>query len=70
MSAASSGGALGATRSEPGSVSVIDTSSNTVSTTAPVEFEPQGVAVAPDGRHVYIANVGSWSVSVMDTGSG
>ena len=37
-------------------VSVIDTASNTVTATIPVGIGPQGVAVTPDGRKVYVAN--------------
>jgi YVTN family beta-propeller protein len=48
------------------SVSVIDTSKNSVLTTIPVGSFPQGVAVTPDGTHAYVANV-SDSVSVIDT---
>lgn len=56
--------------SESGSVSVIDTGSNTVTTTIPVGDGPSGVAVSPDGRHAYITNYSSGSVSVIDTGVG
>jgi YVTN family beta-propeller protein len=50
-------------------VSVIDTATNTVTTTIPVGNEPLGIAVTPDGTKVYVANegVGSESVSVIDT---
>ncbi|MGH3671038.1 MAG: YncE family protein [Pseudonocardiaceae bacterium] len=50
-----------------GSVSVIDTLSNTVIATIPVGSCPEGVAVTPDGRHVYVPNFASNSVSVIDT---
>lgn len=33
----------------------------------PVGVGPVGVAVAPDGGHVYVANFGSNAVSVIDT---
>jgi YVTN family beta-propeller protein len=49
-----------------GSVSVIDTATNTV-TTIPVGQSPKGVAVTPDGSKVYVVNEGSSSVSVIDT---
>jgi YVTN family beta-propeller protein len=37
-------------------VTVIDTNTNTVVTRIPVGIAPSGVAVAPDGKHVYVAN--------------
>jgi YVTN family beta-propeller protein len=37
-------------------VSVIDTATNTVSTTIPVGGQPFGVAVTPDGSKVYVGN--------------
>ncbi|MER5223901.1 serine/threonine-protein kinase [Streptomyces flaveus] len=53
----------------PGSVSVIDTTTNhTLGNPIPVGDGPHGVAVSPDGRRVYVANHG-WgspgSVSVI-----
>jgi YVTN family beta-propeller protein len=48
-------------------VSVIDTATNTVATTVAVGTAPLGVAVTPDGKHVYVANQGSSSVSVIET---
>src|SRR5438477_92473 len=50
-----------------GTVSVIDTASNTVMATVPVGNFPNGVAVTPDGAHVYVANVGGSTVSVIAT---
>jgi YVTN family beta-propeller protein len=54
-----------------GSVSVIDTPTNTViGSPIPVGSFPFGVAVTPDGSKVYVANEGSGasgSVSVIDT---
>ncbi len=51
-----------------GTVSVIDTATNTVvGTPIPVGREPYGVAVTPDGKHAYVANRGSNNVSVIDT---
>jgi YVTN family beta-propeller protein len=40
-------------------VSVIDTATNTVTATIPVGRSPEGVAVTPDSRKVYVANVSS-----------
>jgi YVTN family beta-propeller protein len=58
-------------------VSVIDTTSNTVAgepTKAgegpiPVGLAPEGVAVSPEGKRLYVANAASDTVSVIDTGS-
>jgi YVTN family beta-propeller protein len=50
-------------------VSVIDTSTNTVGTTIPVGTYPDGVAIAPDGNHVYVTHDFPGMVSVIDTGS-
>jgi len=50
------------------SVSVIDTTTNTVvGDPIPVGSFPIGVAVTPDGKHAYVVNVDSNSVSVIDT---
>ena len=54
------------TFSVPGNtVSVIDTATNTVTATVVVGSRPEGVAVAPDGKFVYVANFGSNNVSVI-----
>ncbi len=52
-----------------GSVSVIDTATHppSVVVTVPVGTFPQGVAVTPDGKHVYVANFNSNNVSVIET---
>ena len=50
-----------------GTVSVIDTATNTVvGLPIPVGKEPFGVDVTPDGKHAYVANRGSNNVSVID----
>ncbi|MCD2158406.1 YncE family protein, partial [Rhodococcus cerastii] len=46
-------------------VSVIDTATNTVTSTVGVGTAPNGVAVTPDGAHAYTANQGGNSVSVI-----
>jgi len=50
-----------------GTVSVIDTSTNSVVATVQVGSSPKGVAVNPAGTRVYVANAGSSNVSVIDT---
>jgi YVTN family beta-propeller protein len=55
------------TNSGDGTVSVIDTTNNTVVMTIPVGRKPFGVAVTPDDSKVYIANSGDDTVSVIDT---
>ena len=52
--------------SQSNSVSVIDTSTNTVITTIPAGNGPVGVAVNPAGTRVYLTNT-SGGVSVIDT---
>ena len=56
------------TNNASNSLSVIDTTSNTVTATIPVGAAPAGVAITPDGSHVYTANSYSDSVTVTDTG--
>src|SRR3990172_8436028 len=48
-------------------VSVIDTSNNTVIATVGVGCCPIGVAVTPDGTFVYVVNLIDGTVSVIDT---
>src|SRR5262249_43923096 len=50
-----------------GTVSVIDTATNTVVATVPVGSFPRGVAITPDGTHAYVANSVSGTLSVIDT---
>jgi YVTN family beta-propeller protein len=49
-----------------GTVSVIDTATNTLIATVPVESYPIGVAVNPAGTKVYVTNRGSNIISVID----
>jgi YVTN family beta-propeller protein len=52
----------------PGTVSVIDTASNTVTSTITVGDFPIGVAISADGARAYVANGGfSGTISVIDT---
>lgn len=48
-------------------VSVINTSDNTVTATVSVGDEPWGVAVDPDGDYVYVTNKSGANVSVIST---
>ncbi|MEU6216287.1 beta-propeller fold lactonase family protein [Streptomyces sp. NPDC047022] len=50
-----------------GTVSVIDTTTNAVTTTITVGTQPTGVAITPDGTHAYVTDLGSGTVSVIDT---
>ncbi len=50
-----------------GTVSVIDTASNTVVKTINVGLHPTGMALSPSGDRVYITNANSDTVSVIDT---
>jgi YVTN family beta-propeller protein len=49
----------------PGTVSVIDTTTNAVTGTIAVGSFPFGVAVSPDGSSLYVANARSGTVSVI-----
>ena len=49
-------------------VSVIDTATKTVVATVGVGSVPDGIAVTPDGTHVYVANSSSDTVSVIPVG--
>jgi len=51
----------------PGTVSVINTTTNTVATNVIVGLDPYGIAVTPDGTKVYVTNSGSNNVSIIDT---
>jgi YVTN family beta-propeller protein len=53
----------------PGTVSVIDTATNTVVVTLAVGYDPIAVAVTPDGKHAYVTNMISNTVSVIRTAS-
>jgi len=55
------------TNNADNSVSVIDTTSNTVIATIPVGNSPSGIAAAPDGSHVYVRNQNEETISVIDT---
>jgi len=51
-------------------VSVIDTTTNTVVSTIPVGNSPQGVAAGLDGAFLYVANKADNTISVVDTSTG
>jgi YVTN family beta-propeller protein len=48
-------------------VSLVDTTSNTVSSTIPVGKSPQGIVVTPDGAKVYVVNGLGNSLTVLNT---
>ena len=50
-----------------GSVSVIDTATDTVSATVSGGTNPRGIAITPDGAYAYSTGLGSDDVSVIDT---
>ena len=52
-----------------GTISVINTATNTVTATVNYQtgFEPIGIAISPDGKTVYVADEYWWGVFVMDT---
>jgi YVTN family beta-propeller protein len=50
-----------------GTVSVIDTASNTVIKTVDVELHPSGMALSSNGDRVYVTNANSDTVSAIDT---
>lgn len=49
-----------------GQIAVLDTVTNTVSTTISVSNTPVGIAVSPDGSHAYTANEGNNTVGVIN----
>ena len=49
-----------------GTVSVINTATNTITGTVPVGAGPFGVAVSSDGSRIYVANTNDDTVSVID----
>ena len=50
-------------------VEVIDTETNQVIATVPVQTSPSAIAVSPDGKSVWVANSGSRTVQRIDTQS-
>lgn len=50
-----------------GTISVINTVTNSVESSVTVGAHPNGVSVSPDGGTVYVANEGAGSVSVIST---
>ncbi len=51
-------------------MSVITTATGAVSATITVGSNPRGVAITPDGTHVYVTNGGDGTVSVITTATG
>ncbi len=52
--------------SASGSISVLDTSRNTIAATIPVHRDPSSITVDAAGRRAYVVNTGSNTVSVLD----
>jgi len=52
-----------------GSVTIIDLRSGLVTAEVPVELHPSALAVSPEGRYVVVANSGSDTLSVIDSGT-
>src|SRR5262245_38750653 len=52
-----------------GTVSVLDTASNTIVKHIVVGLHPTGMALSPSGDRVYVTNANSDTVSVIDTGT-
>jgi gliding motility-associated-like protein len=52
-----------------GSVSVINTATNTITGTITVGTFPWGMAISPDGSTLYVANGNSYAISVINTSS-
>src|SRR5689334_19957690 len=50
-------------------VAVIDGTTHAVVATVPVGPSPNSIAITPNGKHAYVTNNGSDTVSVIDTGS-
>lgn len=57
------------TNSRANSVSVIDTSTNTLTATIPVGSNPLGVVLTPDGTRAFVTNFNDGTISVIDTAS-
>jgi YVTN family beta-propeller protein len=56
------------TNADDDTVSVIDTSTNTViGAPIPVGDSPRAIAITPDGTRAYVTNSGDGTVSVIDT---
>jgi len=49
-----------------GTISVIDTATNTITGTITVGYEPSGVSISPDGSSVYVTNLYDGTVSVIN----
>ncbi len=51
----------------PGSISIINTTSNKVVSTVPVDYDPQRIAFLPNGSYAYVPNHTAGTVSVIKT---
>ena len=52
---------------ESGTVTPIDTATNTAGTPIAVGAEPVGIAITPDAKTAYVTNLGSNNVTPIDT---
>ena len=52
-----------------GTVSIIDTATNTVSGAIPVGVNFQSITITPDGTRAYVLNFGESKIAVIDTTS-
>ncbi|MGH9201483.1 MAG: bifunctional YncE family protein/alkaline phosphatase family protein, partial [Vicinamibacterales bacterium] len=50
-----------------GTISVVDAKARALITSIDVGLHPSAMAVSPDGRHLYVANANSDTISVIDT---
>jgi YVTN family beta-propeller protein len=65
-SASDGGGSMYVTNEESGTVSVINTATNTVGKTIPVGVSPVDIAFDPTHARLYVTNAGSHTVSVIN----
>ena len=59
----------GSNQADNGTVSVIDTASNSMRQTIPLHAELGGIAITPDGAKLYVTSLSNATVFVIDTAS-